>query len=409
MLNTFPIETIRKDFPILSQKIRGKNLVYLDSANSSQRPSAVLNKIEEIYSMSYANVHRGNHFLSSRISDEYENSRRTVASFLGTPNEKEIIFTRGTTESINLVAHAWGRKHIQAGDVIAVTAMEHHSNFVPWQILAQEKGAKFCIVELNSEGLLDENDFERILNMKPKLLAITHMSNVLGTILPLSKLTKKAKQAGATVFVDGAQSIVHLPSTLSDMGPIDFFAFSSHKIYGPTGIGVLWGKQDVLESMPPHYYGGAMISHVGDQESTWTDLPWRLEAGTPHIVGAISLATALNYMDKIGREAIYSYEQDLTKYALAELQNMKNLSLFGSRENQNSVISFAIDGVHHNDVASFLDMEGIAVRAGHHCTQPLMRRLGVDGTCRASFALYTTKKEIDFFIEKLNQAKKTFL
>lgn len=410
-MTAFNITKVRSDFPILNQKVRGNDLVYLDSAASAQRPQVVIDAISEIYTDQYANVHRGVHFLSDRLTARYENARAIVAKFIGARDVHEVVFTKGTTESVNVVASGWGHKFVGSGDTIVVTALEHHANFVPWQVLAKQRGARFVIVEIDSDGTLDEKSLEAALALKPKIFAITQMSNSLGTILPIKEIAGRAKAAGAMVFVDGAQGVCKLPDTLADLGEIDFLAFSGHKICGPSGVGVLWGRKDLLNLMEPYNYGGAMIDTVGDQDTTWTAVPWKFEAGTPHIAGVIALGVALEYVTQIGRNAIASWESQLLERVLSQLKSIPGIILYGpqSQQGRGGVISFGLEGVHPHDIGSYLDTKGIAIRVGHHCTQPLMRRLGVEGTARASFYFYNSEAEADFFVKSVAEAKNLFL
>ena len=409
--NSFNVETVRKDFPILSKKIRGKNLVYFDNAASTQRPQAVVDAITKVYEEEYANVHRGVHQLSANLSARFEAVREQIATFVGTKDLGEIIYTRGTTESANLVAQSWLRSNVTKGDLVLVSAAEHHSNFVPWQDVARATGATFEILELTDDGFIDRAKFSAAMERKPKFLGLTAMSNVLGNINPIRELVTEAKAAGATVFIDGAQLMAHQPQKISAMGPVDFLAFSAHKMCGPTGIGVLWGRRELLDAMAPYHFGGGMVEEVGDQETSWGKLPWKFEAGTPNIVGVIAFGEALEYLETIGFDQIVAHEQKLLKHAIPRLLKVPGLKLFGSQntDDRGAVLSFMLDGVHPHDVGSFLDTEGIAVRVGHHCAQPLMRRLGVEGTVRASLYFYNTEKEVDILIDALHRARKLFL
>ncbi len=409
-MSSFPVEEIREDFPILKQKVRKSPLIYLDNAATAQHPLPVIDLISKIYRDRYASVHRGVHFLSDRMTAEFETARKQVAEFTGVEDSAEIVFTRGTTESINLVSRSWGEKFINLGDSIVVTALEHHANFVPWQSLAKKCGAKFTIIEVDQNGTLDMDGLQKALEANPKIVAFTLMSNVLGTILPVKDIAKKAKAAGAMVFVDAAQGMGKAPVKVPDLGPIDFLAFSGHKICGPTGTGVLWGRRAMLEAMDPFHYGGAMIEKVGDENSSWTKIPWKFEAGTPNIVGAIALGAALDYVENIGRDKIAAWESYLLKCALTRLKDIPDLHLFGLQdgEDRGAVISFGIKNVHPHDIGSFLDTKGIAIRVGHHCAQPLMRRLGVEGTARASFYFYNSEAEINSFVQGVEEARNLF-
>ncbi len=410
-MTNFPIEEIRSQFPVLKEKVRDQNLVYLDNAATAQHPLSVIESIEELYSKRYASVHRGIHFLSDRMTAEFEAAREKVAAFVGADESAEIIFTRGTTESINMVAQSWGDKFVSEGDTIVVSSLEHHANFVPWQSLALRKQAKFVIVENNPDGSLNEDSLSSALAQNPKVFAITLMSNVLGNILPIQDLSARAKAVGATVLVDAAQGIGKVSVKLSDLGDVDFLVFSGHKICGPTGVGVLWGKRTLLESMDPYHYGGAMIEEVGDELSTWTKIPWKFEAGTPNIVGVVALGHAVDYIESIGRDQIAAWEEHLMARALPRLKDIPGVVLYGPQDvsGRGGVISFGLEGVHPHDIGSFLDSKGIAIRVGHHCAQPLMRRLGVEGTARASFYFYNTEAEADFFVKAVEEARNLFL
>lgn len=407
----FDLEKMRADFPILSRKVRGKTLVYLDSSASAQSPRPVIEAVAKLHEEEYANIHRGVHYLSAQLTARYENVRARVRDFLGAAKTEEIVFTRGTSEAVNLVATAWGRKNLGPGDEVVVSSLEHHSNFVPWQSLALATGAKFSILEATPEGLIGLQALDACLARKPRLLAVTAMSNVLGSVPAIKEIATRAKRAGTLVFVDGAQAVPHLACKLADFGPIDFLAFSSHKMCGPTGLGVLWGREALFEAMDPYQFGGDMIADVGDATTTWNRLPWKFEAGTPHISGVIGLGAAIDYLNSLGREKLHRWETELGKYALARLQSVTGLTVFGPQtmEHRGAVFSFVLKGIHPHDVGSFLDAEGIAVRVGHHCAQPLMRRLGVEGTCRASFYFYNTPEEADRLVDSLERAKKVFL
>lgn len=411
VMQTLDVEKIRKDFPILNREIRGKKLVYLDNAATSQKPLAVIEAQARVYTQMNANVHRGVHLLSQESTDAYEKSRRKIANFLGTKDEGEIIFTRGTTEALNLVAQSWGRANVQSGDEVVVTRMEHHSNFVPWQVLAKEKGATFTVCELTPDYTLDLEMLKRILARgKTKVLAVTAMSNVLGTVTPIREIAAMAKKAGALVVVDGAQAMAHLPVRLKDFGEIDFLAFSAHKMCGPTGIGVLWGKRAILEKMPPYQFGGDMILQVGDEATSWNELPWKFEAGTPNYGDSIAFGAALDYLEAIGRDRIHTYELALVRYAQEKISGIKGLKIQAPKDPtiHGGVLSFTVEGVHPHDLGTFLDAEGVAIRAGHHCAQPLMRKLSIPATNRASFYFYNTLEEIDVFADALVKAVKFF-
>jgi cysteine desulfurase / selenocysteine lyase len=403
---------IRQDFPILSRQVHGKPLVYLDSTASSQRPSAVIDAMSEYYRTIHANVHRGVYELSEEATAAMEKARVKVARFIGARQSKQVIFTRNTTESINLVAYSWGNANIAAGDLIVLTEMEHHSNLVPWQMLAQRTGAELAFIPITDDGFLRLDIYAQLLRQKPKLVAFTHMSNVLGTINPAQEMIAQAHAVGATVLLDAAQSVPHLPVNVQTLD-VDFLCFSGHKMLGPTGIGVLYGKRDLLEAMPPFMGGGDMIRSVGLRQSTWNDLPWKFEAGTPAIAEAIGLGVAVDYLNKLGMERVQQHEQEMTSYALEQLQSVPGLTIYGPAANHASqrggVISFTLGDIHPHDLASILDQQaGVAVRAGHHCAQPLMERLGLAATARASFYVYTIKEEIDALVQGLHRAIEIF-
>lgn len=403
MLDT---ERIRSDFPILSREIHGKPLVFLDSAASSQKPRQVLEAMEAAYRQCYANVHRGVYTLSEEATCSYEEARDKVASFINARAREEVIFTRNTTESINLVAYTWGRTHIHAGDRILLTQMEHHSNLVPWQLLAQERGAELVYLPITDDGLLDLDQLDRLLDERVKLVAFTMMSNVLGTINPAREIIRKARSVGATTLVDGAQSVPHLPVDVQELD-CDFLAFSGHKMCGPTGIGVLYGREELLEEMPPFLGGGDMIRRVEWDRATWNSLPWKFEAGTPAIVEGIGLGAAVDYLSQIGMEAIANHEQETVAYAMERLSTLEGLRIVGPPAHQRGgVIAFTYGDIHPHDLAHLLDLEGICVRAGHHCAQPLHQRLGLTATTRASFYLYNTPQEADRLAEALEKAAK---
>ena len=401
-------EAIREDFPILNQKINGRPLIYLDNASSSQKPRTVIDAIRNHYTYNNANVHRGIHELSNRSTEIYEGSRKRVAEYLNAANTKEIIFTRGTTESINLVAQSWGQSNLNAGDTILLTEMEHHSNLVPWQILAKRIGAKLEFIPVTDDnGLLDLSDIDARLD-RAKLLSFTHFSNTMGTINPAKELCQMARKAGVVSLVDAAQSAGH---TLIDVQEIDcdFLAFSGHKICGPTGIGVLYGRKEKLEEMPPYQGGGEMISKVEYFESTFNEVPHKFEAGTPNIAGAAGLYAAIEYIDNIGRMAIFQHDQLLVSRTLKRLKEIDGIRIFGPDSNRSAVVSFVIPDTHALDLATMADQKGVAIRAGHHCNQPLLAKLGVQATARASFNFYNTESEVDRFIEVIHQVRKMFV
>lgn len=399
---------IRADFPILHQQVNGHPLAYLDSTASSQKPALVLDALNDYYRRYNANVHRGVYQLSEQATEAMEQARHKIARFINARSPREIIFTRNTTESINLVANAWGRANLKPGDRILLSEMEHHSNLVPWQIIAQATGAELDFIPVDGDGRLALDHLDRLLTEQTKLVAVTHMSNVLGTINPIAAITQAAKALGALVLVDGAQSVPHFAVDVQALG-IDFLAFSGHKMCGPTGIGVLWGRKSILQAMPPFLGGGSMISSVELRRSTWNELPHKFEAGTPAIGEAIGLGYAVDYLSQIGMEAIHQAEQQLTAYALERLDAIDGLHIYGPAvEERGGVISFNLDGVHAHDVAAVLDQQGVAVRAGHHCCQPLMGILGAPATTRASFYLYTTPEEVDQLVDALAKCKAIF-
>ncbi|MCS7009947.1 MAG: cysteine desulfurase [Anaerolineales bacterium] len=406
---TLDVGRIRQDFPILGREIRpGVPLVYLDSTATTQKPLAVIQAMDEFYRRSNANIHRGVHTLAEEATALYEQARQKVARFVGASSADQIIFTRNATEAINLVAYAWGRANLQAGDVILLTEMEHHSNLVPWHMLAAERKLNLEFVPVTPDGLLDLEAYHRLLARTPRLVAFTHMSNVLGTINPATEMIRLAHEAGAVVLVDGAQSVPHLPVNVQALD-VDFLAFSAHKMLGPTGIGVLYGKRSLLENMPPFLGGGDMIKSVHLTGFTPNTLPHKFEAGTPAIAEAVGLAAAIDYLEGIGMEAIAAHERALITYALERLEEVPGLRIFGpAAEHKGGVAAFTLEGVHPHDVAQILDTVGVAVRAGHHCAQPLHTKFGLPATTRASFYLYSTFQEVDALIEGLYQVKKVF-
>ncbi|MBA4147151.1 MAG: cysteine desulfurase [Verrucomicrobia bacterium] len=400
-------EHLKKDFPILSQEIHGRPLVYLDSAATTQKPQAVIDSIIHFYQHDNSNVHRGVHELSNRATVAFENARQTVATFISARHSSEIVFTRGTTESINLVAHTWGAKNIKTGDTILLTEMEHHSNIVPWQLLAERTGANIQYVPVTPDGVLDLAAFKLALRKNVKLFAVTHISNTLGTINSIKELCALARRSGITTLIDAAQSAGHLPLNVQEIG-CDFLAFSGHKMCGPTGIGVLYGRRELLEEMPPFHGGGDMIAEVDFFKSTWKQPPHRFEAGTPHISGAIGLAAAMNYLDAVGRDKIAGHDAQLGIYAYEKLTLLKGIRLFGPPVGRSGVVSFMLDGIHSHDVVTMANEQGIALRGGNHCNQPLMKKLGVDSTIRASFYFYSTTSEIDLLVETVRDIQKLF-
>jgi len=398
---------VRKDFPILGEQAHGHPLIYFDSAATSQKPRAVIDVLRRYYEHENANVHRGLHMLSERATEAYEKSRQRVAEYIGAGRADEILFTRGTTESINLVAQAWGGKFLREGDVILLTEMEHHSNLVPWQLLAERTGAKLCFVPVRDDGTLALEQLPSLLTTEVKLFAFTHISNSLGTINPVSELCRKARAAGALTLVDAAQSAGHLPINVQELG-CDFLAFSGHKMCGPTGIGALYGRREILDSMPPWHGGGEMIVSVTLEKSAFKKAPHRFEAGTPNIAGAIGLAAAIQYIEQIGRAAIFEHDSYLARYAAERLTELPGMRVFGPTEERGALVGFVMDAAHPHDLTTFADQYGLALRGGHHCNQPLMRRFGVSGTTRASFYFYNTTEEIDRMIEILHAAVRFF-
>ena len=406
-VSTVDWNALREDFPILRERAHGHRLIYFDSAATSQKPRAVIEAVRNFYEHENANVHRGLHTLSSRATEAYENARQRVADYIGVASADEIVFTRGTTESVNLVAEAWGRKFIHEGDMILLTVMEHHSNLVPWQLLAERTGAQLRFVPVLDDGTLDLDQLPSLLTSEVKLFAFTHISNSLGTINPVAELCAKARAVGALTLVDAAQSVGHMPIDVQELG-CDFLAFSGHKMCGPTGIGVLYGRAGVLDSMPPWHGGGEMIASVTLKKSTFKKAPQRFEAGTPSIAGAVGLAAAIDYIEKIGRPAIFEHDSELARYGAERLLELPATKVFGPMEERGALVGFVMDAAHPHDLTTFADQYGLAMRGGHHCNQPLMRRFGVSGTTRASFYFYNTMEEIDQMIEILHNAARFF-
>ncbi|HEX5490781.1 MAG TPA: cysteine desulfurase [Candidatus Udaeobacter sp.] len=398
---------VREDFPILRQRVRGHDLIYFDSAASSQKPRAVIEALRNFYERDNANVHRGLHTLSGRATEAYEHARQRVAEYIGAASADEIIFTRGTTESINLVAQAWGEKFLREGDVILLTMMEHHSNLIPWQLLAERKGARLQFLPVRDDGTLDIEKLHSLLTPEVKLFAFTHISNSLGTINPVADLCAKARAVGALTLVDAAQSAGHMPLDVQELG-CDFLAFSGHKMCAPTGIGVLYGRAELLDSTPPWQGGGEMIVSVTLEKSTFKKPPHRFEAGTPNIAGAVGLAAAIDYIDAIGRPAIFEHDSELARYAADRVSELPGTRVFGPKEERGALVGFVMDAAHPHDLTTFADQYGLALRGGHHCNQPLMRRFNVPGTTRASFYFYNTKEEIDRMVEILHAAVQFF-
>jgi cysteine desulfurase/selenocysteine lyase len=404
---SFDIAAIRADFPILGTSVHGKPLVYLDNAATTQKPRVVLDALTDYYTSSNANVHRGVHHLSGKATDLFEGARASVARFLGAAEARELIFTRNATESINLVAQAWGRANVRAGDEILVSALEHHSNIVPWYMLCAEKGATLRVIPMFDNGELDMDAFARLLTERTRLVAISALSNALGTVTPVAEIVRQAHAAGALVLVDGAQAAYHMPVDVRALG-CDFFVVTGHKLYGPTGIGVLYGRAALLEAMPPWMGGGDMIASVTFEKCTWNVIPNKFEAGTPDIAGAIGLGVAVEYLRGIGMDRVQAYEQDLLGYATRALGEVEGLTLVGTAPRKASILSFVMEGVHPHDLGTIVDREGVAIRTGQHCAQPVMDRLGIPATARASLAMYNTREEIDALVAALHKARKVF-
>jgi cysteine desulfurase / selenocysteine lyase len=403
----FDVWNIREDFPILKRQVHGKPLVYLDNAATSQKPQVVIDTVHRYYAEENANIHRGAYYLSEKATQAYEDARVKVQHFLHAPSAREIIFTRSVTEAINLVAHCYGRKTLNAGDEVIISAMEHHSNIVPWQILCEEKGAILRVVPIDDAGefLLDE--FEKLLNPRTKLVAVTHVSNALGTITPVREIIDMAHHRRIPVLIDGAQAVPHFKVNVQELD-CEFYGFSGHKLYGPTGIGILYGKAELLEAMPPYQGGGDMIRSVTFEKTIYAPIPSKFEAGTPHLEGGIGLGAAIDYLEDIGMEAINAYEQELLAYAMKAVGAVPGVRIFGTAREKAGVISFSLEGVHPHDIATILDQEGIAIRTGHHCAQPVMERFGVPAMARASLAFYNTKAEIDALVAGIHKVKEVF-
>ena len=403
----FDVAKIREDFPILRQRVHGKPLVYLDNAATSQKPQLVIDTLTRYYTEENSNVHRGLHSLSQQATQDYEEARGKVKRFINASDDREIIFVRGTTEGINLVAHSYGRQQIGEGDEIIVSAMEHHSNIVPWQILCQERGSHLRVIPINDDGEILMDEYERLLGPRTKLVSIVHLSNSLGTINPIEQIVEMAHGYGARVLLDGAQSTPHMAIDVREID-CDFFVFSGHKLYGPTGIGVLYGKADLLESMPPYQGGGDMIKSVTFEKTIYNSLPYKFEAGTPNIGGVIGLGAAIDYVTDVGLEHISAYEHELLQYGTHSLSAVGGLRLIGTAREKAGILSFSLEGIHPHDIGTILDTEGIAIRTGHHCTQPVMDRFGVPATARASLAFYNTKEEIDALVKGIDKVIEVF-
>ena len=403
----YNIQQIRADFPILARTVYGKPLVYLDNGATTQKPRCVVDAITDEYYSVNANVHRGVHFLSQQATELHEASRETVRRFINARSTTEIVFTRGTTESINLLASSFGEAFLKEGDEVIVSTMEHHSNIVPWQLLQMRKGIVLRVIPMNDRGELLLDEYERLFTPRTRIVCVAHVSNVLGTVNPVCEMIATAHAHGVPVLVDGAQSIPHMPVDVQALDA-DFYVFSGHKIYGPTGVGVLYGKEDWLDKLPPYQGGGEMIQHVSFERTTFNELPFKFEAGTPDYIGTTGLAKALDYVSALGMDRIAAYEHELTEYATRRLKEIPGMRIFGEAPEKGSVISFLVGNIHHFDMGTLLDRLGIAVRTGHHCAQPLMQRLGIEGTVRASFALYNTKEEIDALVAGVERVSRMF-
>ena len=405
--HSLDIDRIRNDFPLLRTLVNGHPLVYLDNAATSQKPNVVIDALSDYYQEYNSNIHRGVHYLSQKATDAYEESRSKTAKFIHARKSEEIIFVRGTTEAINLVAQTYGRKHLQAGDEVLVTAMEHHSNIVPWQMICEERGATLAVVPMSDEGDLDLVAYQQLLRKKTKIVALTHVSNALGTINPVKEMIEMAHSKGIIVLIDGAQAIPHMEVDVRDLG-CDFYAFSGHKMFGPTGIGVLYGRAELLESMPPYQGGGDMIKSVSFEKTLYNDIPHKFEAGTPNISGGIALGVAVDYMNALDRGSVGEYEDSLLEYATAQLSSIRGLNIVGTSKHKTSVLSFVLEGIHPHDIGTILDAEGIAIRTGHHCAQPVMTRFGIPATARASFAPYNTFQEVDALVRGVYKVIEVF-
>ena len=403
----YDVQKIRRDFPILARDVRGKRLVYLDNAATSQKPQAVIDAITRYYQEENANIHRGVHFLSELATSGHDRARQLVQRFINAPHVQEIVFVRGATEAINLVAQTYGRRHVGSGDEVLVTAMEHHSNIVPWQMLCEEKGAKLRVAPINDAGELLLDEFEDLIGPRTKIVAIPHVSNALGTVNPVQEIVRLAHDRDIPVVVDGAQAAPHAKVDVQALG-CDFYAISSHKMFGPMGIGVLYGKTELLEAMPPYQGGGDMISSVTFEKTIYNKLPFKFEAGTPDVAGAIGLGAAIEYLDAIGMEKIAAYEHDLLAYATEKVSAIPGVRLIGTAQDKAGVLSFVMDNIHPHDIGTILDQEGVAIRTGHHCAQPVMQRFGIPATARASFALYNTKEEVDALAQGIKKVQEVF-
>ena len=401
------VSAARKDFPALHQEVHGKPLVYLDNAATTQKPTAVIDAIDRFYRLDCSNVHRGVHELSERATKAFEEARTSVKRFINARTEREIVFVRGTTEAINLVASSYGRSHLKAGDEILISALEHHSNIVPWQLLSDQIGTRLVVAPINDDGELMLEEFERRLGPNTALVAVAHVSNALGTVMPVQEIIRMAHARNVPVLIDGAQAVSHLRVDVRDLG-CDFYAFSGHKVFGPTGIGILYGREDLLDRMPPYQGGGDMIRSVTFEKTTYNELPYKFEAGTPHVAGAIGLGAALDYLSRLGIDRVTDYERGLLAYGTELLESIRGLRLIGTAREKAAVLSFVLEGIHPHDVGTVLDRLGIAVRTGHHCAQPVMARFGVPATTRASLAFYNTKAELDALADGIRQVQQWF-
>ena len=407
MITAYDVAAIRADFPILAQDIRGQSLVYLDSAASAQKPRQVIDCVSGVYETGYANVHRGLHYLSEKATADYEGAREKIRAFMNAESSAEIIYTRGASEAINLVAASWGGANIGPGDEIVISEAEHHSNIVPWQILRDQKGAVLKVLPVDDEGAVHLDQFRELLSERTKIVAVTHVSNVLGTVYPIKEMARLAHQVGAVILIDGCQGITHMPVDVRDLD-CDFYAFSGHKLYGPSGIGVLYGKAALLEAMPPYQSGGDMIERVTFEKSTWAELPHKFEAGTPAIAQAIGLGAAVDYVSQVGMAAIAAHEQELLTYTTQRLASVPGLRLIGTAPGKVSVVSFVMDCAHPHDISTIIDQTGVAIRAGHHCAQPLIDRFDIPSAARASFGMYNTVEEADRLVAGLEKVKEIF-
>jgi cysteine desulfurase/selenocysteine lyase len=406
-LHSFDVASVRRDFPILNESIHGKPLVYLDNAATAQKPLAVIDSVNHYYRHDNANIHRGVHLLSERATDAYENTRAKVRDFLNASDAREIVFVRGTTEAINLVAHSYGGSKVMAGDEVVISTMEHHSNIVPWQLLCEAKGASLRVVPITDQGEILLSEYTRALGNRTKLVALAHVSNALGTVNPIRQMIAEAHARGIPVLVDGAQAVPHIPVDVQDLD-CDFYAFSGHKLYGPTGVGVLYGKSELLDEMPPYQGGGDMILSVTFEKTEYNQLPHKFEAGTPNMAGVIGFGAAIDYIRGLGLDIVAEYEDRLLDYAVTRLRSIPGVRLIGNPENRVSLVSFVLDGIHAHDVGTILDQEGVAVRTGHHCAMPVMDRFGVPATVRASFACYNTKGEVDALVNSIEKVREVF-